>query len=175
MDFYRHTVYGLQKILKGDQFMVTTMDIRAFIKEAAYIDLLNQAIAEISLDIDENPPSTQDFNIDAERVNKSGIALEEFLKICVVDKDDIIKFAGLLYTSKFDDEIDVEDDYYEEDNDQQLDEEPIVQPATILMTPLIYCYFLKYRPDGLESFLKRLRVPNYKIVSEQFRMLYSKI
>lgn len=155
--------------------MVTTMDMRAFIKEAAYIDLLNKAITEISLDIDETPPSTQDFNIDAERVNKSGIALEEFLRICIVDKDDIVKFAGLLYTSKFDDEIDEEDDYDEEDNDEQLNEESIPQPATILMTPLIYCYFLKYRPDGLESFLKRLRVPNHKTVAEKFRMLYSRI
>lgn len=138
--------------------MVTTIDLREFVKTDSYINLLNKVTVDLSLNVNPEIPPSQVFNIEAGMVNKSGLSLEDLGLLCTSDKDKLVKFVGMTLAEVSDDEDDQDKD--EDERDEVIEVLPFYN--SFLVDYLIRYYLLKYKPDQLDNYLKALRIPNQK-------------
>lgn len=151
--------------------MVTTNDVRSFIKADCYISLLNRTILTLQLKVkDEEEPSTQDRNIQANSLNRANIALDRLLELCVEDADKLIRFIKLK-------ELNIEDeiDEYNDDDEKAVLVEVLGITKTFLIGHLIEYFFLKNDPKGLDNYLKAIRIPNHKKYSVQLKVIYGQL
>ncbi|WP_416776952.1 hypothetical protein ACNFJN_19245 [Xenorhabdus budapestensis] len=148
--------------------MVTTNDVRKFIESTSYISLLNEIILSLKLNVNnENPPS-QVFNIDANSINKSNIGLNELEKTCSTDINKIVKYVGVKLSCIKNDT----DEYNDNDNkDILIEKMPFYK--TFLIGYLIEYFILKNFPDKLDNYLKSLRMQKYKKYSLELKNIYN--
>ncbi|EEP1025867.1 hypothetical protein HAY27_004898, partial [Salmonella enterica] len=92
--------------------MVTTNNIREFIRTTNYLSLLNEVIKRLNIHVSKDEPSSQMFNILATCVNKSNINLDKLNELCHSDKERLVIFVKLKLAEIEDDE----DDYNEGDD-----------------------------------------------------------
>lgn len=151
--------------------MVTTNDVRDFVKSENYINLLNKTILTLQLDFSDEEPSSQMFNIEADSINKSNIGLDKLLTLCVEDVDKLIKYVELKLLNIEDDVDEYNED--EEDKDVLIEEQPFNK--TFLIGYLIEFFFLKNDPKGLDGYLKALRIPGYKKYAAELKDIYGQL
>ncbi|MCZ8672836.1 MULTISPECIES: hypothetical protein [Escherichia] len=139
--------------------MVTTNDLRKFVKTDSYVKLLDRVITDLNLVLNKNEPSSQVFNIYSNDVNKANVTVNELEELCN-DKDKIVKFIGL---------------YFSEINDDSETIEIVPFYSNFLIGYLVDYYMLKNRQDALEHYLKNRRIPDYKKFANELRLIYKKI
>ncbi|WP_458047777.1 hypothetical protein [Providencia stuartii] len=144
--------------------MVTTNDLRSFVKTDSYINLMNFVIAGLNIVLNKNEPSSQLFNIYANNVNKANITINELEQVCA-DKYKIMKFIELYFSEITDDEKD-------EDN---VTIEVVPFYSNFLIGYLVDYYMLKNRQNDLEGYLQKRKIVNYKKFANELRTIYSKI
>lgn len=150
--------------------MVTTNDVRDFVKSESYINLLNRTILTLQLDFSDEEPESQMYNIEADSINKSNIELDKLLILCVDDVDKLIKFVELKL-------LNIEDDVDEYNEDEE-DEDVVIElpfVKTFLIGYLIEFFFLKNDPKGLDGYLKAIGIPNYKKYSAELKDIYGQL
>lgn len=150
--------------------MVTTNNLREFIKTNDYVSLLNEVINRLNINVSKDEPSSQMFNIHAECVNKSGINLGELNRLCYSEKERLVAFAKLKLA-----EIEDDDDDYNEDDDKPETLETLPFPKTFLIGYIIEFYFLKNSPSALVDYLKKLRIPGSQKYAKELKSIYSRL
>ena len=151
--------------------MVTTNDVRDFVKSESYINLLNKTILTLQLDFSDEEPSSQMFNIEADSINKSNIGLDKLLTLCVEDVDKLIRYVELKLLNIEDDVDEYNED--EEDKDVLIEEQPFNK--TFLIGYLIEFFFLKNDPKGIDNYLKAIRIPGYKKYAAELKDIYGQL
>lgn len=151
--------------------MVTTMDVREFIKSNSYDELLNKVTVELSLKVNPDTPPSQVFNIDAGKINKSGIGLGQLEALCSSDSDRLVKFVKMTLEEITDDDGD--DDRDEEERDELIEVLPFYK--SFLIGYLIRYYYLKNDSEYLLDYLKILRIPGYKKYANELKDIYSRL
>lgn len=151
--------------------MVTTNDVRDFVKSESYINLLNKTILTLQLDFSDEEPSSQMFNIEADSINKSNIGLDKLLTLCVEDVDKLIKYVELKLLNIEDDVDEYNED--EEDKDVLIEELPFNK--TFLIGYLIEFFFLKNDPKGIDNYLKAIRITGYKKYAAELKDIYGQL
>ncbi|ECG2650781.1 hypothetical protein NF324_001458 [Salmonella enterica] len=146
--------------------MVTTNDLRNFVKTKCYVDLLDRVITDLNLVLNKNEPSSQIFNIYSNDVNKANVTVNELEELCS-DKDKIVKFIELYFSEISDDEKD------EDDDSETIEVVPFY--SNFLIGYLVDYYMLKNRQDELENYLKNRRIPDYKKFANELRLIYKNI
>lgn len=151
--------------------MVTTIDVKKFIESTSYSRLLNSAASVLKLNVnDENPPS-QMFNIEANSINAANISLDELERICSGNINDIVKYIHIKLLNIKDDNNDEYNDG--DDKDDLIEKLPFYK--TFLIGYVIEYTLLKFYPERLDVYLKALRIPKYKKYSFELRDIYNKI
>lgn len=135
--------------------MVTTNNLREFIKTNDYVSLLNEVIERLNINVSKDEPSSQMFNIHADCVNKSGINLNELNELCYSEKERLVVFTKLKLA-----EIEDDEDDYNDNDDKSKTLEILPFPRAFLTGYIIEFYFLKNNPYALADYLKKLRVPS---------------
>lgn len=153
--------------------MVTTMDVREFIKSNGYNELLNKTVHSLSLPLRDGDIPSQVFNIDAGSINKSGVSLNDLSSLYNEDENKIINFIRLHQHEVQDDN----DDYYEDDDEENKSVTIEVLPSykNFLIGYLIKYYLLKNDQQALDTYLKALRIPNYKKYANELKDIYSRL
>lgn len=146
--------------------MVTTNDLRSFVKTDGYIDLMNSVVLVLNLVMNEKEPSSQVFNIYASDVNNANITVNDLVKLCD-DKDKIIKFIDLYFSEIIDDEKD------EDDDSETLEIVPFYR--NFLIGHLVDYYMLKNKQDELDGYLKKRKIAGYKSFANELRAIYNRI
>ncbi|MBA8275827.1 hypothetical protein [Escherichia fergusonii] len=146
--------------------MVTTNDLRRFVKTDGYVELLDRVITDLNLVLNKNEPPSQVFNIYSNDVNKANVTVNELEELCS-DKDKIVKFIELYFSEINDDEKN------EDDESETIEIVPFY--SNFLIGYLVDYYMLKNRPDALENYLKNRRIPDYKKFANELRLIYKKI
>ncbi|WP_318574105.1 hypothetical protein [Providencia stuartii] len=146
--------------------MVTTNDLRSFVKTDSYINLMNFVIVGLNIVLNKNEPSSQLFNIYANNVNKANITINELEQVCA-DKYKIMKFIELYFSEITDDEKDEDED--------NVTIEVVPFYSNFLIGYLVDYYILKNRQNDLEGYLQKRKIANYKKFANELRTIYSKI
>ncbi|EBI9231402.1 hypothetical protein KGX76_003477 [Salmonella enterica] len=166
--------------------MVTTNNLREFIKTNDYVSLLNEVIERLNINVSKDEPSSQMFNIHADCVNKSGINLNELNELCYSEKERLVVFTKLKLAEIEDDEDDYNDNGNgngngnDNDNDNDNDNksktlEILPFPRVFLIGYIIEFYFLKNNPYALADYLKKLRVPSSIKYAKELKSIYSRL
>ncbi|EOF5434881.1 hypothetical protein ACK1MO_004662 [Salmonella enterica] len=150
--------------------MVTTNNLRDFVKINSYASLLNEVTSRLNVNVDKSEPDSQILNIHAGCVNKSGISLDELDKLCFSEKERLVTFTKLKLM-----EIEDDDDDYNEDDDKPETLEILPFPKSFLIGYIIEFYFLKNNPSALADYLKKLRVPNSAKYSRELKSIYNRL
>lgn len=150
--------------------MVTTNDLRDFIKTDSYVSLFEEMIERLSVHVDENEPPSQLFNIHAGYVNKSGISLDELEKLCCSEKERLVEYVRLKSIEIKDDEDD-----YNEGDDKAVTLEVLPFPKSFLIGHLIEFYFLKNNPADLSSYFKKARISNPQEYIKELKSIYNRL
>ncbi|HGY3716631.1 TPA: hypothetical protein ACNVDX_002269 [Citrobacter gillenii] len=150
--------------------MVTTNDLRIFIKTKNYISLFNEVTERLNINTDKNEPSSQLFNIHAGCVNKSGVSLGELEKLCDLEKERLVEYARLKNI-----EIEDDEDEYNESDDKAVTLEILPFPKSFLIGDLIEFYLLKNNPSALTDYLKKLRIPGSLKYAKELKSIYSRL
>ncbi|EJI0929566.1 hypothetical protein PAH69_000039 [Salmonella enterica] len=154
--------------------MVTTNNLREFIKTNDYVSLLNEVIERLNINVSKDEPSSQMFNIHADCVNKSGINLNELNELCYSEKERLVVFTKLKLAEIEDDEDDDNDN--DNDNDDKSKTLEILPfPRVFLIGYIIEFYFLKNNPYALADYLKKLRVPSSIKYAKELKSIYSRL
>ncbi|ELY2739339.1 hypothetical protein SMX71_004167, partial [Cronobacter dublinensis] len=99
-----------------NKFMVTTSDVKKIISSDAYMNLLSQTVSSSNIIINKSDPPGQVLNLEAGRINHSGIEIIDLESTILSDSVDIARFSVLKLTGLTDDDI----DDYNEDGDEDL-------------------------------------------------------
>ncbi|WP_437432938.1 hypothetical protein [Yokenella regensburgei] len=150
--------------------MVTTNNLREFIKTNDYISLLNEVIERMNINVSKDEPSSQMFNIHADCVNKSGINLDVLNELCYSEKEHLVAFTKLKFA-----EIEDDEDDYNDDGDKSETLEILPFPKTFLIGYIIEFYFLKNNPSALADYLKKLRIPNSIKYAKELKSIYNRL
>lgn len=150
--------------------MVTTNDLRSFIKTKNYISLFNEVIDQLNVNTDKNEPSSQLFNIHAGCVNKSGVSLDEIERLCYLEKERLVKYVNLKNI-----EIEDDEDEYNEGDDKAVTLEVLPFPKSFLIGDVIEFYFLKNNPSALSDYLKKLRIPRSIKYAKKLKSIYDRL
>ncbi|ENV3333560.1 hypothetical protein ACFJ30_004004 [Salmonella enterica] len=116
--------------------MVTTNNLREFIKTNDYVSLLNEVIERLNINVSKDEPSSQMFNIHADCVNKSGINLNELNELCYSEKERLVVFTKLKLA-----EIEDDEDDYNDNDDKSKTLEILPFPRAFLIGYIIEFYF----------------------------------
>ncbi|EOG2147348.1 Uncharacterised protein [Salmonella enterica subsp. arizonae] len=150
--------------------MVTTNNLREFIKTNDYVSLLNEVIERLNINVSKDEPSSQMFNIHADCVNKSGINLNELNELCYSEKERLVVFTKLKLA-----EIEDDEDDYNDNDDKSKTLEILPFPRAFLIGYIIEFYFLKNNPYALADYLKKLRVPSSIKYAKELKSIYSRL
>ncbi|EOF6320273.1 hypothetical protein ACK1HU_003830 [Salmonella enterica] len=150
--------------------MVTTNNLREFIKTNDYISLLNEVIGRLNVNVSKDEPSSQMLNIHAECVNKSGINLGELNELCRSEKEHLVVFAKLKFA-----EIEDDEDDYNDSDDKPETLEILPFPKSFLIGDIIEFYFLKNNPLALADYLKKLRIPSSAKYARELKSIYNRL
>ncbi|EOC0096230.1 hypothetical protein ACI0YT_004268, partial [Cronobacter dublinensis] len=156
---------------KRTKFMVTTSDVKKIISSDAYMVLLSQTVSSSNIVINKSDPPSQVLNLEAGRINHSGIKIIDLKSAMVNNSVDIARFSVLKLTCLTDDDI----DDYNEDGDEDLVIETLPFYKSFLIGYVLEYYFLKNNPAKLEGYLKKIRIPNYKDYASELKVFYSKL
>ncbi|MFE8117169.1 hypothetical protein [Brenneria goodwinii] len=148
--------------------MVTTLDVKKFINESNYLNLLNKVTGLLSIPLRDSEIPSQVFNIDASCINKANIDLSTLNELCESDKENIIEFIRLHKS-----EIDRNNSSNDENDDELIEVLPSYK--NFLIGYLIKYFFVSRKPEMLESYLKSLRLPAYKKHADELKEIYNKI
>lgn len=150
--------------------MVTTNNIREFIRTTNYLSLLNEVIKRLNIHVSKDEPSSQMFNILATCVNKSNINLDKLNELCHSDKERLVIFVKLKLA-----EIEDDEDDYNEGDDKYETIEILPFPKLFLIGYIIEFYFLKNDSSSLVDYLKKLRVPSPIKYAKELESIYSRL
>ncbi|BDR57652.1 hypothetical protein XA3_00930 [Xylocopilactobacillus apicola] len=122
----------------------------------------------MQLDVDDEEPSSQAFNIEANCINKSKIELDRLMELDADEVDKFIQFVNmkLLNIKEYPDE-------YNDNGDVLIEKLPFYK--TFLVSYLIEFFFLKNDPKGLDVYLKAIRVPGLKKYSAGLKDIYRQL
>ncbi|WP_234014849.1 hypothetical protein [Cronobacter dublinensis] len=154
-----------------NKFMVTTSDVKKIISSDAYTDLLSQTVSSSSIIINKADPPGQVLNLEAGRINHSGIEIIDLESTILSDSADIARFSIIKLTGLTDDDI----DDYNEDGDEDLVIENLPFYKSFLIGYVLEYYLLKNNPAKLEAYLKKIRIPNYKDYASELKSFYSEL
>jgi hypothetical protein len=148
--------------------MVTEQEVRDFINSDLYSSLLGQICEIRNIAINEDEPSSVILNHDINKLNLSGFS---FAEISGVLESDLLKFVTYVCL-KFDAFLTAKDE--QEGND---DEDEIVKVLPFYKNFLIlyaieFC-FLETNVNGLDDYLKKIRVPNSKKYALKLKEIFS--
>ncbi|EOC1302516.1 hypothetical protein ACI09I_004191, partial [Cronobacter dublinensis] len=122
-----------------NKFMVTTSDVKKIISSDAYTDLLSQTVSSSSIIINKSDPPGQVLNLEASRINHSGIEIIDLESTILSDSADIARFSVIKLTGLTDDDI----DDYNEDGDEDLVIENLPFYKSFLIGYVLEYYLLK--------------------------------
>jgi hypothetical protein len=148
--------------------MVTTLDVRTFIKTDAYQRLFNDVVKQLNIKLIEEDDMPVGFvNVYAEYINQaSRIANASFHDLEVLcDDEKIISFIRIHIDE-------VRDDDY--DKDGELIETLGYDNGFIIWFLLKY-FFLKNHPDKLTNYFDLLKIRGYRKLAKQLKDIYKRI
>ncbi|WEP49780.1 hypothetical protein NMY27_00575 [Cronobacter dublinensis subsp. beijingensis] len=154
-----------------NKFMVTTSDVKKIISSDAYMHLLSQTVSLSNVIINKSDPPGQVLNLEAGRINHSGIEIIDLESTILSDSADIARFSVIKLTGLTDDDI----DDYNEDGDEDLVIENLPFYKSFLIGYVLEYYLLKNNPAKLEAYLKKIRMPNYKDYTSELKDFYSEL
>jgi hypothetical protein len=148
--------------------MVTTLDIRAFIKTDAYQRLFNDVVKQLNIKLieeDDIPVGTVNADVEdikmANRIVNVNVSLSDLEDLCNDEK--IINFIRIHINEVSGDNKDGE----------LID--VLGYRKDFLIWFLLQYFFLKNHPDKLTAYLVSLRIPGNKKFAKQLKNIYSRI
>jgi hypothetical protein len=149
-----------------ERIMVTTLDIRAFIKTDAYQKLFNNAVEQLNIKLkeeDEIPVGFVNIYVGYIKIANRivSVSLSDLEALC--DDEKIINYIRIHINEVRGD-----------NKDGELIEVLGRDKAGFICDLLEY-FFLKNHPDKLSTYLDLLKIPGYKKYAKQLKNIYSRI
>ncbi|WP_095092445.1 hypothetical protein [Pseudomonas sp. Irchel 3A5] len=152
--------------------MVSLQNARSWIEGEIYSNLLEQMVQNLKLAVSDKVISDTLLEYDIENINAASATIKDLEEIA----SDTL-FCGIYVIAKLKGiegtENQQEGRHSEDEDDVLVETLPFYR--NFLNIYLIELHILKSQPERLESYLKKIRIPNSKQYAKQLRSIYESI
>ncbi|MCD5977413.1 MULTISPECIES: hypothetical protein [Pseudomonas] len=152
--------------------MVSLQDVRHWIEGEIYSNLLEQLVQNPKLATNDKIVPDALLGYDIEDINAAGVTVKDLEEVAS-DKLFCQKYVLEKLKSIEGTENQQEGKHSEDEDDVLLETLPFYK--NFLNIYLIELHLLKTKPEMLDSYLKKIRIPNAKQYAKQLRSVYESI
>ncbi|EMH4164454.1 hypothetical protein RJ498_003777 [Pluralibacter gergoviae] len=150
--------------------MVSSVDIQNFIDGPSYKKALDMLAKEYSIFINKDEMAPILLSYDANKINLSGALLSDLEFILCNRLELFLKYLDVKLKI-----ILSESDQQEGNDDEDVLIKRLLPYKNFLIIHLIEYYLIENNIDGLDDYLKKIRIPNSKKYSMQIQKIYKSL